>query len=339
MKLIAVTGASGHLGVSVCRLLLKNNYKVRALQRKPYKVFSELGIEEFLGDVADKEYMEQALQGVDAVIHCAAKISIDGDKDGEVARINVAGTQCVIDTCVKLNIKNLVHISSIHAFNQGTNQQVNATSPLVEDKGFAYDCSKRDGLLRVQAAKDQLNNVILCPVGLIGPDDHRSSLMGEFFRNFYNGKLPSLVKGAFYWADTRDTATAVVNALAALDNKKVASGSVYLLGGHYASVAELARIAEQAAHKVFYEKNKKKKKMWRPELPYIMALVGLPFLRAFAYLTGGPPLYTYESLQVLRQHPPSIDSNPAQKDLGYKLRPLDNTVEDIYRWFSEQGKL
>ncbi len=305
---------------------------MRGLHRRPSAALAGLNIEESLGDIADKKYMLESLQGVDAVIHCAAKISIDGDKSGEVARTNVDGTQCVIDSCEQLNIPRLVHISSIHAFDLTTKKPVEGASPLVGDKGFAYDQSKRDGLLKVRAAKDKLNSVILCPVGLLGPEDYQLSLMGAFFLNLYHGKLPSLVKGAFYWADTRDTAIAAINALSIAS---IASGSVYLLGGHYATVGELARTAESSCQEIFNNK----KRMRLPELPYAMALLGLPFLRSFAYLTGGPPLYTYESLQVLRHHPPSIDDSPARKDLEYRLRPLKDTVTDVYTWLKEKGKL
>ncbi len=334
MNLVAVTGASGHLGVNICTQLLQKGHRVRAIHRLPSKAFANTPAEELLGEITDKEFMRQALRGAGAVIHCAAKISIDGDKDGEVRRTNVRGTECVADLCRQLSIPRLVHISSVHAFNLKKATTLCGSDSLVEDRGFAYDRSKRDGLLGVQRAiANGLNAVILCPVGLLGPEDYKFSLMGGFFVNLYRKKLPALVRGAFHWSDVRDTAAAAIRALDAKTEE-----DIYLLGGHYATVAELADIAKE-----FCEKPAKLPKLLKlstpPTLPYEMALLGLPFLRGFAYLTGVPPLYTYESLSVLRHHPQTIDDTPARRDLSYRLRPLRDTVADTYDWFRRHGDL
>ena len=298
---------------------------MRAIHRRPSKALAGLPLDERLGSITDLSFLRQALQGVDGVIHCAVKISITGDKDGEVARTNVQGTTCVLDLCHQLQIPKLVHIASVHAFDLVKIKQLSIQSPLAPGDAFAYDASKRDAYLKVQqAAKDGLNAVILCPVALLGPHDYRLSLMGKFFVGLYKGRLPALVKGAFYWADVRDTAAAAINAL-----RHGKRGTTYLLSGHHVSVGELARIAAQVCNK----------RLRRPQLPYFLALLGLPFLRGWAYLTKSPPLYTYESLRVLRHHPEAIDDTPARRELGYALRPLHDTIKDTYDWLRQQDQI
>ena len=259
------------------------------------------------------------------MIHCAVKISIAGDKDDEVARTNAHGTACILDLCRRLKIPKLVHIASVHVFDLGNIRRLDAQSPLTAEDAFAYDASKRDAYLMVRrAVKEGLNAVTLCPVALLGPHDYRPSLMGKFLINLYKGHLPALVRGAFYWADARDTAAAAINAL-----RHGRKGATYLLSGHYVSVGELARIASQACNK----------RLRRPQLPYFLALLGLPILRGWAYLTKSPSLYTYESLRVLRHHPKIIDDAPARLELGYALRPLRDTIKDTYDWLRQHNHI
>ena len=327
-KLVVVTGATGHLGANLCLLLLEHGYRVRALHRRDSsgRNLRGLDLELRCGDIRDETFMRKALSGADAIVHLAARISIQGDKDGELHRTNVGGTQLVTRLCLSLRIEKMIHISSIHSFDLYHNHGVlDETSSLAKEDAFDYDASKRQGLEKIREAMAQgLNGTILCPVGLLGPRDYEPSLMGHFFINLYKGHLPALVKGGFYWSDVRDTAKAIMSSL-----EQPARGEVYLLGGHYAEVRRLAALASQVT-----EKN-----LSRPVLPYFLAIAGLPFLKLYTAVTARAPLYTYESLKVLRSAPERLNDEKARTELGYSTRPLVDTIRDTYDWHLQQGSL
>ena len=220
----------------------------------------------------------------------------------------------------------MVHIASVHMFDLYNYDGVlDEESPVAREDAFAYDLSKRKGVEKVQQViAEGLDGTILCPVGLIGPRDYRPSLMGNFFINLYKRRLPALVKGGFYWSDVRDTAMAVINAL-----EQPCHHNLYLLGGHYAEVRQLASLAAEVTGK----------DLTRPVLPYGVALMGLPFLKTYSRLTGQPPLYTLESLRVLHSKPAGLNDERARTELAYKNRLLRDTIRDSYDWYKKAGLL
>lgn len=324
-ELIVVTGATGHLGANLCPLLLEQGYRVRGLHRNPQsaRTLQGLNMELMRGDIGDGDFLRQAFNGAAAVVHLAARISVQGDKDGSLQRINVTGVERVAHACLDLGIR-LIHISSIHMFDlYHTPGVLNESSALAAADAFDYDLSKRAGFERVKEAMEQgLNATVLCPVGILGPRDYEPSLMGHFFRNLYKGSLPAVVTGGFYWADVRDNAQAISVAL-----KRPTPGEVYLLGGHYATISELVVLASQVTQR----------NLNRPVLSYSLALLGLPFLKLYSSLRSVAPLYTYQSLRVLRTSLSELDDTKARTQLGYNLRPLRDTVRDTYSWHLQQG--
>jgi len=118
-KQIFITGATGLVGSYLARLLLKKGYRVRALKRAKSKM-DLLGpdaerIEWITGDVLDIPALEDAMEGVDQVFHCAAMVSYDPKHLKEMMAINVDGTANVINVALYREVKKLVHISSIAA--------------------------------------------------------------------------------------------------------------------------------------------------------------------------------------------------------------------------------
>ena len=213
--LVLVTGATGHLGNTLCRLLLQQGYQLRGLYHNPRNAVSLRGMNIDLrcGEITDVQFMRAAMKHVDVVIHLAAKIGIGADKDGEIQRINVRGPAVTATAALSEGIPRFLHVASVHMFDLYHGDRIDETSPLAGAHSFAYDASKSAGFQRIRAAIARgLNASVLCPVGLLGPQDWGPSLMGQFFIDLYNGKLPALMQGAFYWADVRDTAQTIIDA-------------------------------------------------------------------------------------------------------------------------------
>jgi dihydroflavonol-4-reductase len=73
-------------------------------------------------------------------------------------------------------------------------------------------------------------------------------------------------------------------------------------------------------------------------LPMWVARLGVPFWSRFTKLGGEQPLYTGISLRALRGNR-MISCKRAARDLGYRPRPLQETLADTLRWFAETGLL
>jgi dihydroflavonol-4-reductase len=213
----------------------------------------------------------------------------------------------------------------VHAFEQAPlDQPLDETRARVGQDGLAYDRSKALGESEIRALVARgLDAVIVHPSAVIGPFDFRPSRMGQVFLDLYRGRLPTLVEGGFDWVDVRDV---VLGAVSAMERGR--TGESYLLTGHWASVGELAAIAERLTGRP------------APRLtsPQWLARAFAPLMEAWARWTRTEPLYTSESLAALRANRVYVRTK-AERELGYSARPLIESVAEVYRWFARAGRL
>ena len=323
-NLVLVTGAAGHLGGAVVRALLAQRRRVRALVHSDARALHGLDVEVVHGDIRSEDDMRRTLRGVGTVLHLAARISITGDPDGSVHAVNVGGTRTVLDAARRAGVRRLVHCSSVHAFRPPPpGMPLNESSSLQRAPGApAYDRSKAEAQLLVEAAAaDGLNAVVVCPSAVLGPYDFKPSHMGRVLCALQEHRLPALVNGGFDWIDVRDVAAGI---LAAPDHGR--RGASYLLGGHWATLDELARLAASCGDF----------RAPRLTVPMWIAALGAPLAAAWARLRGTEPLFTPESLRA-RRTAPLVDSGRARRELGVQARPLEDTVQDSLRWLREHG--
>lgn len=324
--LTVVTGASGHIGGNLVRALLARGRRVRAVVNRDDEAVRGLDVEVVRADVCDAASVRAALGGADVVFHLAARISIVGEEGGLVQAVNVGGTRNVVAACREHGVRRLVHFSSVHAFSSlPFGRSVDEESePSVDPRLPAYDRSKAAGEREVLAGVAQgLDAVIVNPLGVLGPHDYGPSRMGQVLIDLHRRKVPMLVQGGFNWVDVRDV---VEGALAAEERGRV--GTRYLLGGHFLTIPELARLASRVTG------------IPTPRLtaPMWLAQVGVPFILAYAKLTRQCPMYTHEALHALRAGP-QVSYERAARELGYRPRPIEETIEHTYRWFREAGRL
>ena len=133
--MILVTGGTGLVGGHLLWHLLQTNNKVIAIRRttsnlKPlHSIFSFYSsqADEFLSriewrfaDVLDCRSLEEAMQGVNVVYHCAAMVSL-GKVENNLQNINVTGTKNVVQAIRTCNVKKLCFVSSIAACGKANN--------------------------------------------------------------------------------------------------------------------------------------------------------------------------------------------------------------------------
>jgi dihydroflavonol-4-reductase len=326
--MILVTGATGHIGNVLVRKLLEQGEKVRALiwggeDATPLK---GLAVEQVTGDVLDPASLESAMRGVDTVYHLAGIISIMPGKNPFVWRVNFEGTRNVLAAARRARIRRLIYTSSIHAI---------ARAPLGvtmdESLGFdqnnpygEYDRSKAAASLEVQkAAAGGLDAVIVCPTGVIGPYDFRGSEMGEVIRNASEARPMFFVEGAYDFVDVRDVVDGLIAA-----RERGRRGESYILSGQKLSVRYLLATVREVTGKAFSS----------IKIPFSLAEIAARYTPWYYRRLKIKPRFTPYSLEVLQSNS-DISCKKAIAELGYKPRPVYESITDTVRWFLENRKM
>ena len=183
MDRVLVTGGSGFIGSNVIDELMKS-FKVVNLDLKPSK---NSEIEEIIGDIRDKELVEQVVEKCDAIIHLAAQVSVPLSIDfpQKTLEINVQGTQNIIDAAHKFGIKRLIMASSAAVYGNASNL------PLREESAgkclSPYAQSKWENESQIMLAReDGLEAVALRFFNVYGP--------GQSLNGAYAAVIPKFVE-------------------------------------------------------------------------------------------------------------------------------------------------
>jgi len=325
--MILVTGATGHIGNVLIRKLLAQGERVRALvwRGEDTSPIKGLDVEQVEGDVLDPASLTPAMRGVDTVYHLAGIISIMPGRNPFVWQVNVEGTRNVLDAARRAQIRRLIYTSSIHAI---------ARAPhgveMDESLGFdannpygEYDRSKATASLEVQkASAEGLNAVIVCPTGVIGPYDFRGSEMGEVIRGAAEAHPMFYVEGAYDFVDVRDVADGMIAA-----EKHGRQGESYILSGQKLSVRYMLATVREVTGKAFSS----------VKIPFSLAEFAARFTPWYYRKTRNKPRFTPYSLEVLQSNS-NISHKKAASELGYRPRPVYESIADSVRWFLENRK-
>jgi dihydroflavonol-4-reductase len=319
---IAVTGASGHVGINLCHELLIQGHHVKALNHMHDSGLKNLDVELIKGDILIKDSLLNLVKDTEVVIHLAARISISGVHDPFVRKINVDGTKNILQASMESNVKRFIHFSSIHAFDQHPLDQVlDETRPLVSGKAFSYDLSKAEGeRIVMAAARDGFDSLVLCPTAIIGPADHEPSLTGKAMIELYHRQIPALVPGGYNWVDVRDVVNGCITSI-----EKGKRGEKYLLSGKWRSLKDITSLITRVTGV----------KTTSLVMPFWVAHVGLPFITLYSKISGVQPLYTSESLHIIKNGSRKISNEKARNELDFSPRDLEDTLTDLFKWFKE----
>lgn len=191
-RTVLVTGASGMLGGAVARTLRDRGDEVRAFQRRPAGID---GVRDVTGSLTSPEDVLRAVEGVDAVIHLAAKVSISGPEE-EYRAINIGGTANVLDAMRANGGGRLVNVSSPSVAHLGRAiVGLDATPADPERARGPYSRTKAAAELLAMAAdgKDDLLVTSIRPHVVWGPGD--TQLVGRIVERAAAGRLPLLDDG------------------------------------------------------------------------------------------------------------------------------------------------
>jgi len=322
-RLYLVTGAAGHLGGTLVRMLCETGAEVRGLMLPGETgAVSAPQIRYVEGDVCDRESLRPLFAGGEKrdviVFHTAALISISEQMPPRLREVNVTGTKNVLALCREYGAQRLVHVSSVHAIPELPRGQVmreaDAFSPDAVFGGYAR--TKAEAAQAVlEAARDGLDAVTVFPSGILGPYDRGRNHLIQMVQEYLTGQLPACVRGGYDFVDVRDVAAGCL--LAAERGRR---GEGYLLTGHYAEIPRLLELAGNCCGR-------------KPPavVPAGFARAAVPLIGTLARIRGRRPLYTAYSLRTLESNS-AFSSEKAERELGYAARPLSDTVRDMVDW-------
>ena len=105
-KTIFITGATGLVSAHLIKELVKQDIKIKALYRSEIP-FTDDNIEWINGDVFDIVLLEEILNDVDEVYHCAGKVSFNPKDKKQLFKTNIEGTANVVNACLKYRCKKI----------------------------------------------------------------------------------------------------------------------------------------------------------------------------------------------------------------------------------------
>jgi dihydroflavonol-4-reductase len=213
---IFVTGGTGFLGAYILKELVQRGFYVRALKRShqlPFFIEPQVfeNIEWVDGDVLDVVALEDAIKDMDVVIHSAAIVSFNKSDRKQMNKVNVEGTQNVVNVSIKNNIKRFIHISSVAALGRTAKGDVVTEEKSWEESKIntQYAISKHHAEMEVwRGFAEGLNGVILNPSTILGFGNwHNSSC--AIFKNVYK-EFPWYTNGVNGFVGVQDVAKIVV---------------------------------------------------------------------------------------------------------------------------------
>jgi nucleoside-diphosphate-sugar epimerase len=164
-----VTGATGAVGPALVRLLLEQDYRVRALVRRRCPTIpSPEAIEVSHGEIDDGNAVRNAMDGIEVVFHLAAKLHIANpgpDLRDEYKRVNVEGTRSVVRAAQHVGAQRLVFFSTINVYGSSRPGEVlDEGSPLRPDSWYAETKAEAERIVL-----EGTPAVVLRPAAVYGP--------------------------------------------------------------------------------------------------------------------------------------------------------------------------
>ncbi|MGC2248837.1 MAG: hopanoid-associated sugar epimerase [Terriglobales bacterium] len=333
---IFVTGATGFLGSHVARALAADGAELRLLVRASSdpRNIADLNAERAVGDLRDPASIEKAVSGCEVVFHVAADYRLWVRDPQEMYRSNVEGTRALLEAARKLGARRVVYTSSVATMGFGSNghagghfsdrRLTDEASPVaIANMIGHYKRSKfMAERVAVEAAQSGLDVVIVNPTTPIGERDVKPTPTGRIVLDFLKRKFPAYVETGLNLVDATECARGHIQAL-----EKGKSGERYILGGENLTLKQildkLGTIAGLKSPTV--------------KLPYVFALAtGVVDEMITGRILGREPRATIDAVRMGRKLM-FVTSAKAERELGWRVVPVDGALRRSVEWFRTNG--
>jgi len=316
-----VSGATGFLGAHVVRRLCERGDDVRIVYRDPARLraLGDLKYRRRKGDVLDFQSMRRAAKGADVLFHTAGFVG--SSPQDLVWRVNAEAPVVAVEACAAEGVKRVVMTSTISAVGlpDDGHPATERTEYPADWLGLSYPDSKHEGERAALEAGERhgVEVVVVNPAYLFGvpvdgnqPGETSTRTIGNYLR----GRLPAVIDARMTFADVEDVAAG--HLLAA---ERGRPGERYILGAEDLSwPALIDRVAELSG--VHY-----------PVMVMPPQISRVARVRAALGLPGVVSVQGYE----LMAKDWRFSSAKAERELGYRARPLDDTLAATIAWYLE----
>lgn len=325
--LVFLTGATGFLGSHVARVLAEQGARLRLLVRpsSDLRNVESLPGDRVIGDLRDAEPIARALEGCEAVFHVAADYRIWVRDPVEMYRSNVDGTRALIAAARKAGVRRFVHTSSVATMGfTGDGTLADEDSPVsLEDMIGPYKRSKfMAEQVAIEAAHAGQDVVVVNPTTPVGERDLKPTPTGRIVVDFLKKKFPAYVDTGLNLVDATECAR---GHLAAFEKGK--RGERYILGGENLTLKQildkLAAITGLPSPTV--------------EVPHFVAMGAAVVDELWTgRIRGREPRATVDAVRMGRKKM-FVRSAKAERDLGWKIVPVEDALRRAVTWFRANG--
>jgi dihydroflavonol-4-reductase len=327
--MVLITGGTGLVGSHLIPDLLIRGKKIRVLRRngsdlnkirrtlswysdKSDELFSSIEFRE--GDVTDYYSVEDALEGITQVYHCAARVSLENSSGDDIMRANIEGTANVVNACLVKNGIRLLHVSSVAAFGElpdGTE----VTEDIYwkgADKENHYAISKYGAEREIwRGIEEGLQAVIVMPSVISAPGNWKDSSSAIFSKGHKGINI--YTEGVTGFIDVRD----LVKVMITLMESNI-SGERYIVSAENKSFREFATLLNSTfGHKA------PSRKAGKFTLSFVSSVEAI-----ISAISGKPRRLTPIIAKALLNRN-FYNNAKVKKATGIEFMPIEQSIKDV----------
>jgi dihydroflavonol-4-reductase len=319
---VCVTGATGFIGSHVTKLSAELHGPPRVTYRDDTRLAGltdVVEVEPVKADVLDRGALRRAFRGCEIVFHAAGYVASRPPE--RVWQLNALAPRIAVEAAAAEGVRRVVVTSSVAGIGPAPSDRPGTEDDVYRGGGLGltYPDAKHEGESEALAAGARLGVevVIVNPSYVFGTPLDRSrpgETSTRMIGNYLRGRLPAVVDGETNAVDVRDVARGHLRAA-----ERGGPGERYVLGGHDVRWVDLLeRVAQLSG-------------VHHP----LVVLPAQAGAAARAARELGLPIPGLSEGVVLMAQNWRYSSAKARRELGYRARPLDRTLQDTIDWYRE----
>jgi dihydroflavonol-4-reductase len=320
---VLVTGGSGFVGRAVVERLLADGSDVRALVRNDAAAdeLTALGATPVRGDILDEASLRSAVAGCSSIFHVAGVNAMCVRKPRHMFETNVNGSANVVRAAAAEGVRRVVHTSSASTIGEAKGAIGREDTEHRGSYLSTYERTKHLAERTVLELGPRLGVDVVCvnPSSVQGPG--RSTGSARLIINVAGGKLPLLVDSVVSIVDVADCARGHVFA-----ETRGKPGERYILNGATIGTREAVSLVGRLW-------GLPRPVRWVP--PIVARTVGTAMDTVGRTLGRDMPFCGEAVRAVLHGH--RYDGSRAERELGLRYTPLEETLERTLSWYVERG--
>ena len=328
MKPILVTGANGHVGNNLCRMLVARGENVRAMIRPAAetRALDGLGVEIVRGDVLDRASVERAVAGTGRVIHAAAGFLMwSKDPERDIVAPSVEGTRNVLEAAARAGVEKVLYVST-----SGTIGFLTRPGAPRDESHFNAEPHTWYVKGKIAAEKEafairertKMPVTAVNPGFILGPRFFKPSESVKQILDFINQPAPIYFDGGFGTVDVDD-----VCRCALLGMEKGGDGERYIASGDDVTVKQLFELIGE------FTGQKAPSIRMPPGVLRVMAGA----MELASRITGTRPLLDRSQVDEFAGKFGYFDNGKSVRELGYSWLPAREVVRRTVAWAVDAG--